>query len=176
MAIAELEEEIGETRYKVRALPFSQGLPVLKKLVDVLAPIAAAAFRAASSRDRAASMLELIPELITAEDLSRFAKLFGEVSYYMGDGEAWIPLRANTKENAQEIHFAGRYKEFLEWIMLNVKVNFSSFFDGATSGSGDLGAMLAKIFPPLANSTRGSDSSGASSATPSPMGQSATNG
>jgi len=175
------EREIGGILYKAQPVAFGLGLRSLNRLIKVLAPLIAASLREGRASDRAASLLELLPASLTDDDIDYFRTVFGGASWYM-DGEPtnWIPLVKTSGKNAidhQELHFAGRYPEFLEWLVFCVEVNYGGFFNGVTSEenvapgvaeskptAGGIFGTLAAVIRGEKNSppTRGGGSSGES--------------
>jgi hypothetical protein len=127
------EKEIGGITYRTRHLPFSTGLPLLKRLIDVVAPVIAAGLRG-GRQYAAANILDVLPTAFTEKDLDRFADAFGKVSQYLNDDGQWVTLVKNSKIDNREKHFTGRYLEFMQWLFFCCEVNFSSFFGGAAKG------------------------------------------
>lgn len=125
------EKEIGGIKYSMVPLPFSLGRPALVRLLKVVSPIFGAVMRAGSGGEQAAAVFESLPTALSDDDLKYFAKLFGDTSRYEKDG-VWVPL---ITEN-QELHFAGQYLEFMQWIAFGCQCNFSGFFAGVMSKGG----------------------------------------
>ncbi len=119
------EREINGVNYSVTPLPFGVGRKTLMRLVKIISPIAAAAFRGDN-----AGVFEALPLALTDDDVEYFAKIFGQQSRYLEDGN-WKPLLPAN----QEMHFAGRYAEFVKWLVFSIEVNFGGFFSGK-SGEG----------------------------------------
>lgn len=126
------EREIDGVTYRVQPLAFSAGLPILKRLIDIVAPIAAAALRGGSANGMYANVLDVAPQAFTEKDLERFADAFGPRSQYLNDAGQWVTLIKNAKVDNRETHFTGRYLAFMRWLIFCVEVNFAGFFNGAT--------------------------------------------
>lgn len=143
--------EIGGVTYRTQPIGFSKGLPLLKRLVDILAPIAAAALRGGSVRGQFANVLDVAPQAFTEKDLERFAEAFGPLSAYLDEATGkWVTLVKNPKIDNRERHFTGRYGEFMQWLVFCIEVNFAGFFSGAIKQSGDgnpLQALTDMIAP-----------------------------
>lgn len=132
-----IEEEIDGVAYKVWPVPFSIGRPALVRLLGILSPILAAAFRG-GTRD-IAGVFEALPAALGDSDLQYFGKVFGDAAQYKNDKGDWCPL----VDKVQADHFAGRYLAFFQWIVLAVRCNYGGFFDGIRSGVG--GADLLQM-------------------------------
>lgn len=128
------EKEIGGVTYRTRPLAFSVGLPLLKRLIDVVAPVIAAGLRGGRAQ-AAANILDVLPQAFTEKDIDRFADAFGKVSQYLDDSGQWVTLVKNAKIDNRERHFTGRYLEFMQWLFFCCEVNFAGFFGGATKQS-----------------------------------------
>src|SRR6266850_8262074 len=101
--------------YEVTPLPFGVGQKALMRTIKVVSPILAAAFRAGvDTKDPTfyAGLFEALPSALTDEDLTWFAKVFGDASVYLENGKN-VPLVPSN----QELHFAGRYMEFFKWLI-----------------------------------------------------------
>jgi hypothetical protein len=159
------EKEIGGVTYRTTPLAFSVGLPLLKRLIDIVAPVAAAALRGPTEAHMVANILETLPQLLTEKDLDRFANAFGPVSSYLNDAGQWVSLVKNAKVDNREIHFTGRYLEFMQWLLFCVEVNFKGFLGGVTKADSEkeneespLKRLLAMVAPQAEVKSRGSDS------------------
>jgi hypothetical protein len=141
---APVEREIGGVNYQTRALPFSEGKKILKRLTDILSPIMSAVVRGGSKLESAAAALDALPAAFTDADIDRFGKTFGNVSSYW-DGDKWVPLLDNGKINNQERHFAKRYLEFFKWLIFNIEVNFGDFFNGVVKDSSGLTTLMQTV-------------------------------
>ena len=161
----ETEREIGGVMYKTRPLPFDDGLPLLKRLIDIAAPLIAAGLRGGASPRGAANVLDVLPANLTLADINTFRKAFGAVSHYQNEGGTWQGLPYDAKNNGQTIHFAGRYVEFAQWLAFCVEVNFAGFFTGANVGAEKIKALLREVLA-QSKSTPGSTSNSDSSPTP----------
>jgi hypothetical protein len=165
------EKEIGGVTYRTRPLAFSVGLPLLKRLIDVVAPVVAAGLRGGRAQ-AAANILDVLPQAFTEKDVERFADAFGKVSQYLdADSGQWVTLIKNPKIDNRERHFTGRYLEFMQWLFFCVEVNFAGFFGGATKAKSEgdegdpetvLDRLLNMVAPKKAKSPA-SDSGTASS-------------
>lgn len=127
---ARAEERIIEgVNYRCWPVPFGVGRPLLVRAFKAVAPAFAAAFRGgAKADDGMAGALEAIAGTLEDTDIAKFAQAFGDASSFWGekkDGEGWIPLVSTT----QNLHFAGRYDAFLQWLVFAMEVNgFARFF------------------------------------------------
>lgn len=145
-ATADNEREIGSVNYRCNKLGFSVGLPLLKRLLEIAAPVMAAGLRGGRLPERLANVLDTLPTAFTLKDLQTFAQAFGNVSYYMADDGRWVLLVNNGKLNAQETHFTGRYAEFVQWLVFCIEVNFAGFFAGAMSETNEKAAENSNLF------------------------------
>lgn len=160
------EREIDGFTYKVQPLAFSTGLPILKRLIEIVAPIAAAALRGGSALDRAAGVLEVLPTAFTEHDLTVFRIAFGPRSHYLREDGVWVPLVKNAKIDQQEAHFTGRYYAFIRWIVFCCEVNFAGFFGGATTSTdGNPMQTLLNMVTPKPSATSPNSDSGTGSST-----------
>lgn len=128
-----IEEEIEGFTYKLVPLPFGRGRRALMRLVRVMSPILSATFRDGEQLDKLRMIsraLEVLPQSLSDDDVTFFAKEFGDCSSYL-DGSKWVPLLPAK----QEQHFAARYLAFLRWLSASIKLNFGNFFSGVMSGS-----------------------------------------
>lgn len=139
-------EERAQTRtidgieYKTHPVTFGVGRPLLLKVAKAAAPmmkaIATNATRVATGGDAEvqSAMAEAFSAIISNiddRDLAQMAQAFGDVSSYF-DGKNNVPLISMT----QEMHFAGRYDAFVQWLLFCMEVNgFARFFTSITSGS-----------------------------------------
>jgi len=143
----EEEREIGGVAYKSKPVMFSEGLKALLRLTKILTPILAATVRE-TGLARIAGAAESLGLALTDADVEYFRNLFGTASWYREDseqGSKWVPLLRNGKADNQEMHFKGRYLEFLRWLIFNIEVNFGGFFDGTPSGAIDLEGLIATV-------------------------------
>lgn len=142
-ASAPNERDIGGVQYKCKPLGFSAGLPLLKRLLEIVAPVMAAGLRGQRAFDRMANVLDVLPTAFSLDDIARFSKAFGNCSHYLSESGQWVLLLNNGKVNAQETHFTGRYDAFLKWLIFCIEVNFAGFFSGAmTATNGNEGETL----------------------------------
>ncbi len=126
------EREIDGRTYRVLPIPFGKGRALLVRVLQLLRPLLA-------SSGGGEALASLIGELNDA-DLKLFAEAFGNASF-VADGQGnWMPL---VPQN-QELHFAGRYGEFLRWLTFCLEVNYGSFFAGLKNGPSADG-LLARI-------------------------------
>ena len=132
------ERIIDGVNYRAWPVPFSVGRPLLVRAAKIAAPAFAAALKSAgepasTGAQQAAQMsgaLEAIGAYLTDTDVVKFADAFGSASSYWGEKkggeEGWIPLVVAN----QDMHFAGRYSAFLQWLQFNMEVNgFADFFN-----------------------------------------------
>jgi len=137
------EREIDGVTYRTVPLGFAQGLPILKRLMDIAAPALAATLRAGDGGKAAtaaekkkqlvamgAGLMSVLPSTLQTDDLTTFAKAFGAQSSYLNDDAKWCSLLKDADRN---VHFNQRYMPFLRWLIFCVEVNFASFFTGITS-------------------------------------------
>lgn len=170
------EREIGGVLYRVKPLPFSVGRKMLVKLLKIMGPLFAAAFKGAildkqlgakevGGPGMISEVMATLPVVLTDEDLADFSRVFGSVGSYFKDG-AWLALTSDNKKNAQEYHFAGRYLEYMRWLTFNIEVNYGGFFAGVASGGNGMETLATmmgakKTAPPSDVSNGGSNSNGA---------------
>lgn len=112
--------------YEVTPLPFGIGRRALSRFVAIAAPVIGSVMERTSTgsiEKAVASALPVLATSLTDDELSYFAKTFGNASRYQ-DGDRMVPLL----EAQQEAHFSGRYTAFFEWLAFSVEVNFSPFF------------------------------------------------
>jgi hypothetical protein len=128
------EREIDGVMYEAWPLPFRVGMPLLKRTLDIIAPIGSAVM---AGGDKA--VFDVLPTAFTDSDVSRFAKAFG-ANARVKEGDAWIPLM----EAKQDLHFAGAYPRFMKWLLFCMEVNFSGFTDGET-GKISLASLIKKM-------------------------------
>lgn len=127
------ERMIGTVNYKVQPIAFGLGLKALNRLIRVLSPIVAAALREGRPMDRAAAVLEVLPANLSDDDLEYFRTVFSTGAWFADDEGNWQPLLKSAKVDNQEVHFAGRYSEWLQWIIFSIEVNYGGFFDGVAA-------------------------------------------
>jgi len=134
--------DIDGTTYEVTPLPFGIGRKALKRTVDVLAPLVAAAFEG-EGKAGIGKVFDALPDALSDADLDFFSETFGNASRYLDTQTGnMVPL---VKAN-QELHFAGEYLRFFKWLTFSLEVNFAGFFAG-TAGKLDLAALMAKLKP-----------------------------
>lgn len=126
------EKEIDGVLYEAWPVPFSVGMPMLKRMIDIIGPIATSFMR-----EKEAGIFATLPTAFTDKDVAAFAKQFGSTSR-VKEGENWVPL----VEAKQNTHFAGKYLQFLQWLTFCCEVNFKGFFSGLKGADG-IGSLLA---------------------------------
>jgi hypothetical protein len=110
--------------YRCWPVPFGVGRPLLVRAFKAVAPAFAAAFRSGAGDGGMASALEAIAGSLDDADVAKFAASFGDAAEYEEDDKS-IPLVSRN----QDLHFAGRYDVFLQWLMFAMEVNgFARFF------------------------------------------------
>lgn len=124
------ERIIDGVNYRAWPVPFSVGRPLLVRAAKIAAPAFAAALKSGESAAQMSGALEAIGANLTDTDVVKFADAFGSASSYWGEKkggeEGWIPLVVAN----QDMHFAGRYSAFLQWLQFNMEVNgFADFFN-----------------------------------------------
>lgn len=140
----------GET-YRVTQLPFKKGQKLLVRLYKTLGPVVAEAL-AAIPRIEEGKKLEdlnistllpgvagaatLLAERLTEEDLEYVTATLAEYTLLGKGGDKWVPL-----EPEMEIHFGGRYRQYLQWMGFALGVNYSGFF----GESGGLRALIERV-------------------------------
>ena len=82
----------------------------------------------------AAAALQILPDVLSDDDVDYFAKTFGSSSRYQ-NGDKMTPLIDANRE----AHFSGKYMAFYEWLAFCIEVNFSSFFGDLTRRLGQSG-------------------------------------
>jgi len=113
--------------YRCWPLPFATGRPLLVRAFKAIAPAFGALVGGEADAKAAIAALEAVARSLTDEDLATFGAQFGNAAEYddAGTGKA-VPLIAAN----QNLHFAGRYDAFLEWLMFSMEVNgFARFFN-----------------------------------------------
>lgn len=167
MAIEDLaqEKEIDGVMYKSQPVRSKQGTRALLRLMRIVGPIFASALRE-TGRASIAAALEALPTALTDGDVEYFSELFGTASWYAGDGGEWKPLAKTNKIDLQDEHWAGRYLQFLRWLIFNVEVNFGGFFAGVAGEAGDIKNLIKIISGDSKESPGSSGSSGGSSMVP----------
>jgi hypothetical protein len=172
------EREIDGVTYRTVPLGFAQGLPILKRLMDIAAPALAATLRAGDGGKAAtaaekkrqlaamgAGLMAVLPSTLQTEDLTTFAKAFGAQSSYLNDDAKWCSLAKDADRN---LHFTQRYMPFLRWLIFCVEVNFASFFSGimaevnARTAAAETTEGGSEVQAPSPSSIPGSTSSGES--------------
>ena len=131
------ERDIEGVIYEVTPLPFGIGRKMLMRLVKIAGPV----LGAAASKD-GSKTIAAIADAMSDDDVAAFADAFGKSSKYK-DGDKWVPL----VEQNRELHFAGRYLEFLRWLMFCAEVNYAPFFNGLMKGNA--GGVSALKIPSL---------------------------
>lgn len=132
------EKEIDGFTYVVTPLPFGVGRQALMRLIRVVSPVFSAALGGGKVE---AAIFNALPLALSDDDVVYFAKVFGDASRYK-DGEKLVPLVSQN----QELHFAARYKAFLQWLIFCVEVNYKDFFVSSMSGSG-VADFMATLTP-----------------------------
>lgn len=148
------ERIIDGVNYRCWPLPFGQGRPLLVRAFKAVAPAFAAAFRGGASGEAGmAGALEAIAEHLDDSDVEKFARSFGDAASYWGekkDGEGWIPLVSAT----QNLHFAGRYDAFFQWLIFAMEVNgFARFFNTLKDEAGSVRDQPDKTESPPSSPT-----------------------
>ncbi len=123
------ERTIDGVNYKCWPVPFGVGRPLLVRAFKAVAPAFAAAFKSGGTGGGGmAAALEAIAASLDDTDIAKFATAFGDASSFWGElkeGEGWKPLPTVV----QNLHFAGRYDAFLQWLIFAMEVNgFARFF------------------------------------------------
>lgn len=134
-------KEIGGVTYQVTPVPFGVGRVALVRLLKIVSPVLSEAFKQSSNQAMAAGVLSVLPSSLSDDDISYYAKLFGPYSEFM-NGSEWIKLT----DAQQDLHFAGKYYEFLEWLLFAISVNYAPFFSGILKG-GAGGGLLRTMAP-----------------------------
>ena len=142
--LEERDKLIGSNRYYVTQLGAGKGRQALSRLVKVLGPVvahivsdakpgaAASALSRVSGDALKGALLEL-SERISEADINYFCETFGQFSKVdTGDGK-----RPQMSLEFQNLHFAGKYGEMMQWLAFAAEVNFSDFFGvlGASGGA-----------------------------------------
>lgn len=146
-----IEQEIEGFNYQITPLPFGRGRKALMRLIKVVSPVLSSAFKEGVDSDKLrmiSNALDALPKSLDDNDLTYFAKEFGDTSRF-ADGGKWVPLLPAK----QETHFAGRYLAFLRWLTACIKLNYGNFFDGVMSGSAG-----SELLAPLAGVTTTTES------------------
>ncbi len=128
------EEEIDGVTYEAWPVPFKVGVPLLKRLIDIVAPIGSAVTRGGEN-----AVFDVLPTAFTDKDVLAFARAFGTASR-VKEGDVYVPLL----EAKQDMHFAGAYPRFMKWLLFCVRVNFSGFSFGG-SGKIDLAGLFKTV-------------------------------
>ena len=154
---------IGDFTYEVTPLPFGVGRKALMRLVKIMSPVLAGAFSgqgnamsaaaatgasakaasAAASAASAAGAFGALPDAMTDADLEFFAKTFGDTTRFSSESN---PKKLVLTSDNQELHFAGRYLEFAQWLIFCIEVNYKGFFTGMGSLNG--GGGIGDLFSP----------------------------
>jgi hypothetical protein len=147
VALEKLDKEIGGRRYYVTQLGAKKGRQALARLVKVLGPVMAhvvsdakpgAAMRSISGDALKGALLEL-SERISEADLTYFCETFGEYTEVELEGGK----RPRLTMEMQDLHFAGKYGEMLQWLAFAAEVNFADFFGAlGVGGGGQLAAAM----------------------------------
>ncbi len=124
-------KEIDGVTYEVTPLPFGVGQKTLMRTIKIMSPIMSAMMKGGTQAQGVALALEALPIALSDADVTYFGETFGKASRYQ-DGDKWVPLLSST----QELHFAGRYLAFMQWITFCLEVNFKSFFSSMKDGGG----------------------------------------
>ena len=137
-------KEIDGLMYTVTPLPFGIGQKVLMRLIRVVSPLLAA------SADGGAAVFAALPSVLKDEDIEFFGDKFGAASSVAIDGKNMPMLKQN-----QELHFAGKYLAFMQWLMFSIEVNYKSFFVGLTNGGAGVADLVTAMNPNSSKSTPG---------------------
>jgi hypothetical protein len=122
--------------YEVTPLPFGVGRKALMRAIRIVSPIISAAFKEGDPRATAAAIFDVLPDALSDEDVEYFAQTFGPYSQFQSGTE---PTKLTTAQ--QDLHFAGRYYAFMQWLLFCFEANFADFFSGIKNGAG-IGALL----------------------------------
>lgn len=133
-------KEIGDTLYEVTPVPFGVGRAALVRLVKKLSPVMSSMLKEESKQAMTAAVLEAIPGALDESDLKFFSNLFGPYTTISKSGVE--PLKLTDTQ--QELHFAGGYLEYIQWLVFACEVNFGGFFTGIIKGVGNLPAAATK--------------------------------
>jgi hypothetical protein len=128
MSVVLLEQKstrIGVHGYKVTMLDAHTGRRAFVRLFKIVG----SAYATLAGGNEEAAFRELI-EKLTPEELDYFCDTFATVTEVSGGkhGAAKPQL-----DDIFALHFAGNYFEMFEWLTFCFKLNFASFFDGATA-------------------------------------------
>lgn len=117
------ERDIGGLKYKITQLGAVKGRAVALRLVKAIGP----AFASLAGKGK---LEEALPGLfanlsLDENDLTYFCDAFAEKTFvFTADGK--MP----RLDNVFDVHFAGKYRDMMGWLIACVEVNYSDFFRG----------------------------------------------
>jgi len=130
-------KQIGDTLYEVTPVPLAVGRAALVVLVKKLAPVMASILKETTKESMTAAILGALPSVLDDADFKHFSALFGPHTDITKPG-AVESLKLTIAQ--QDLHFAGQYLEYLEWLKFACEVNYGNFFSGMLKGAGGLPA------------------------------------
>ena len=123
---------IDNVEYKTHPVTFGVGRSILLKVARAAAPALKVMMAEGTAEEKMAGTLAALTGTLVDADIAEMAKAFGDASYY-NDGRNMVPLTSMI----QELHFAGRYDAFLQWLIFCMEVNgFGRFFTTMVNGGG----------------------------------------
>ena len=136
MALKTEKRKIGRCTYAVTLLPFGLGRELFLKLAKVAVPSLALVAKSSALGWKSALMnsalAEGIADFITRLDestLKEFEDAFGAATCVeLGGGKA-----PYLDKELRELHFAGHYTEYVQWMKFCVEFNYADFFGAARS-------------------------------------------
>ena len=121
-----IQKQINGVSYQLGTLPTTKGIQVWISLLQLLGPGLAEAFaqRQALPRQALAVALRDVVLRLDETSLTQVRLAYGEVCARAGQ---------RLDKNAQELVFAGKLGEMVEWLVACTEHNYSDFFDYARS-------------------------------------------
>jgi hypothetical protein len=150
------EKQIGEYRYLVTLLGAKAGRSMLVRLTKLLGPATASFLEGvlhakggltASLALGASDAIREVTQRLSEADLVIISDELARFTAVVIDAEHQPQL-----DKIFDDHFAGRYGEMLAWLAFALEANFTSFFDGARSGSTPLAQRLQSLIALLSQS------------------------
>src|SRR5260221_238600 len=121
------QRELDGFTYEVTPVLMGVGRPALIRFMKLAQPVLDELIAAAKGDTIVAlkSALRVFVERVTDEDCDYFSKTFGPSSKFLipmdqtGGEERWVVL----VKAQQDMHFAGRYMQYIDWLTFCMEVN-----------------------------------------------------
>lgn len=118
------EFSVGGYQYKITQFGAKKGQSLLLVCAKIIGGSVGEVAATNSGDVALGKALQRIFDGLSEATFAKTCEDFAEVCYFSEDGEKWIKLSSQYND-----HFAGRYKELLQWLEGCFQANFGSFLE-----------------------------------------------